>query len=59
VLLYSFTVCLPQRRDDFSVDDSRAVPTKEVIEREEEKLEEVQQVQKDLFLIIFQASTNT
>jgi len=50
---------LPQRRDDFSVDDSRAVPTKEVIEREEEKLEEVQQVQKDLFLIIFQASTNT
>jgi len=30
------------------------VPTKEGIEREEEKLEEVQQAQKNLFLIIFQ-----
>jgi len=30
------------------------VPTKEGIEREEEKLEEMQQAQKNLFLIIFQ-----
>jgi len=52
-LLY---LCLQQRRDDFSVDDDRAVPTKEGIEREEEKLEEVQQAQKNLFLIIFQVT---
>jgi len=32
------------------------VPTKEGIEREEEKLEEVQQAQKNLFLIIFQVT---
>lgn len=43
-----------KRRDDFSADDDRVVPTKEGIEREEEKLEEVQQAQKNLFLIIFQ-----
>jgi len=54
-----FSVCLPQRRDDFSVDETRAVPTKEGIEREEETLEEIQQAQKNLFLIIFQVSTNT
>jgi len=45
-----------QRRDDFSIDDDQAVPTKEGIEREEEKLEEVQQAQKNLFLIIFQVT---
>jgi len=57
--MISFVDCLrsQQRRDDFSVDDDRTVPTKEGIEREEEKLEEVQQAQKNLFLIIFQVIT--
>jgi len=43
-----------------AVDENRVVPTKESIDREEEKLEELQQAQKNLFLIIFQVTmTNT
>lgn len=55
VSFHSLTcLCSQQRRDDFPDDDDRVVPTKEGIEREEEKLEELQQAQKNLFLIIFQ-----
>ena len=35
-------------------DDSADVPTEEMIEKEEDKLDEIQKAQKNLFLIIFQ-----
>jgi len=41
------------------MDEGRSAPTKESIEHEEEKLEDAQQAQKNLFLIIFQVSFNT
>ena len=47
-----------QLRDGFDVDlEEEDLPTEEMIERMEERLETAQSEQKNLFLIIFQVSS--
>ena len=54
LILWS-TICI-QMRDGLDVDSPEDVPTEEMIERMEERMEAAQSEQKNLFLIIFQVS---
>ena len=56
---YVHDVCIKidlQMADGLDYDDDDEVPTEEMVERMEERLELVQNQQKRLFLIIFQVS---